>query len=305
MGCSTNNVDDGDDGVIDEKITIGASVLTLSHPFYVAINDALEAEATKQNVNLSVSVADQDLSKQISDVEDFINKGVDVIILTPVDSDGIKGAILKAQDANIPVITVDIPANEVEVSSHIATDNYSGGMIAAEAMAHYLESQGEVGLITYPEVQSVRDRIDGFKEIAAKHKNMEIVTELPGRTREEAKSTSEDMLTSNPNLNGIFGFGDDMALAATTSISERDSNAVVIGFDGLEEARNSVDEDNPFLAVVCQDPTRMGTTGIQAAVKLVNGEAVDKETPITPRLYIYDKGYVDVNVESGNVNVTW
>lgn len=287
----------------DDQITIGAAMLTQAHPFQVAVNEALQAEADKLGAKLDLSIADQDLNRQISAVEDFINKKVDVIVLTPVDSDGIKGAIMKAKDAGIPVVTVDIKANGVEVDSHIATDNYSGGMIAAEAMSQYLDGKGEIGLITYPEVQSVRDRIDGFKEIAATYPELNIVTELPGRTRQEAKTASEDMLTANPNLSGIFGFGDDMAIAATAAIAERNAEAIVVGFDGLEEARNSVDTDNAFKAVVVQFPDQMGTVAVQNAVKLAKGEAVDKEVPITPGLYIEGKGYVDVKVEDGKVDV--
>lgn len=295
-GCGNSKSGDG-------KVKIGASLLTQSHPFQVAIKEALEKEAEAQNVDIDISIADQDLNRQISAVEDFINKGVDAIILTPVDSDGIKGAIMKANDAKIPVVTVDVKANGVEVDSHIATDNYSGGMIAAEAMAQYLNQKGEVGLITYPEVQSVRDRIDGFKKMAEAYPDLDIVIELPGRTREEAKSASEDMLTSRPDLSGIFGFGDDMAIAATTAIAERGSNAIVVGFDGLEEARNKVDEDNAFRAVVVQFPDKMGTEAVKNAVKLAKGESVDKEVPITPGLYVHGKGFIEVKVENEKVEV--
>ncbi|MBS4537859.1 substrate-binding domain-containing protein [Clostridium sp. D2Q-11] len=301
VGCSDDASDTGSSG--EEKITIGASLLTQSHPFQVAIKDAMEQEAEDQNVDLTVAIADQDLNRQISDIEDFINRGVDVIVLTPVDSDGIQGAIRKANDANIPVVTVDVKANDVEVASHIATDNYAGGMIAAEAMAQLVGEEGNVGLITYPEVQSVRDRIDGFKEVAAKYPNMNIVVELPGRTREEALTASQDMLTSNPDLVGIFGFGDDMAIAATNAVSEKDSDAVVVGFDGLEEARNKVSEDNAFDAVVVQYPEEMGSIGIQTAIKLANGEEVEKEIPITPGLFVEGQEFVDASVEDGNVNV--
>jgi ribose transport system substrate-binding protein len=296
-GCSTGTGGDSD------EIVIGASLLTQAHPFQVAIKDAIEAEAANQGATVNVSIADQDLNRQISAIEDFITQEVDAIIVVPVDSDGITGAIKKAQDAGIPVITADIKANGVEVSSHIATDNYSGGLIAAEAMAKYLDGEGNVGLITYPEVQSVRDRIDGFKDNAENHPGLNIVTELPGRTREEAKTASEDMLTANPDLAGIFGFGDDMALAATSAIEERESDAVVIGFDGLEEAQNAVSEDNPFKAVVVQFPDEMGTVAVQNAIKVINGESVDKEVPITPGLFVYGEGFVDVTVEDGIVTI--
>ncbi|QEN09806.1 sugar ABC transporter substrate-binding protein [Oceanispirochaeta crateris] len=276
------------------KIRVGASVLTSSHPFYQAIKVALEEEAAAQDVDLTVTVADQDLNRQLSSIEDFINKNVDVIIITPVDSDGVKGAVLKAQSAGIPVITVDIKANGVDVHSHIATDNYTGGMLAGQAMAQYLNFEGKVALITYPEVQSVRDRIDGFKEQVAQYKGIEIVAELPGRTREEAKIATEDMMTANPGIKGIFGFGDDMAIAATTVVKERKSSAIVIGFDGMEEGRNTVDADNAFKAVVMQAPGRMGSTAIDLAVKIAKGEKVEKDIPIVPGLYIYGAGEVPV-----------
>ncbi|MFV0379950.1 MAG: substrate-binding domain-containing protein [Anaerorhabdus sp.] len=297
VGCTSKNK-----SADDNKVKVGASLLTASHPFQVAIKDSLENAAKELDVDLTVAIADQDLNRQISDIEDMITKEVDVIILTPVDSEGVKGAIEKAKNANIKVVTVDVKANGVEVDSHIATDNYSGGMIAAEAM-YQLVGSGDIGLITYPEVQSVRDRIDGFKEVANTYEELNIVTELPGRTREEALSASQDMLTSNPDLVGIFGFGDDMAIAATNAIIDNGSSAVVVGFDGLQEAQDKVSEDNGFKAVVVQYPDKMGSEAMNAAFALANGESVEKEIPITPGLFVYDKGFVDVSVENGKVNL--
>lgn len=297
VGCGQANGND------PNQIHIGASVLTASHPFQVAIKESMEKAATEAGAKLSVSVADQDLNRQISDIEDFITKKVDAIILTPVDSDGIKGAIQKAKDANIPVITVDVKANDIEVDVHIATDNYSGGMIAAEAMQQLVGGKGDIGLITYPEVQSVRDRIDGFTEVAEQYADINIFTELPGRTREEALTASQDMLTSNPTLSGIFGFGDDMAIAATNAIDEKKSTAVVVGFDGLQEAQDKVTEVNAFKAVVVQYPDKMGTEAVQAAVKLAKKESVDKVIEITPGLFVEGKGMVEVSVTDGKVSL--
>ncbi|RYD03567.1 hypothetical protein N752_19360 [Desulforamulus aquiferis] len=112
------------------------------------------------------------------------------------------------------------------------------------------------------------------------------------------------MLTSKPGLVGIFGFGDDMAIAATAAIAERGSKAIVVGFDGLEEARKSVDQDNAFKAVVVQYPDKMGSVGVINAVKLAKGEAVEKVVPVTPGLYITGKGFIDVTVENDKVNLT-
>ncbi|QIK70937.1 substrate-binding domain-containing protein [Erysipelothrix sp. HDW6C] len=295
------NADSNDSA--DSKVKVGASLLTASHPFQVAIKESMESEATANDIELTVAIADQDLNRQISDIEDFITKKVDVIVLTPVDSDGIRGAIQKAKDAGIPVVTVDVKANDIEVDAHIATDNYSGGMIAAEAMQQLIDGSGEIGLITYPEVQSVRDRIDGFKKTAALYPNMKIVTELPGRTREEALTASQDMLTSNPSIKGIFGFGDDMAIAATNAISEKKSEAIVVGFDGLKEAQDKVTEPNAFKAVVVQHPDQMGKASMEVAKKLAKGESVEKEIAITPGLFVEGKGMVDVKVNGDKVEL--
>ena len=76
-----------------EKIVMGASVVTQQDPFYVLLADAVKKEAEKYGVSLQLSVANQDLNKQLSDVEDFITKGVNAIVISPVDAKGVKGAM--------------------------------------------------------------------------------------------------------------------------------------------------------------------------------------------------------------------
>lgn len=284
-------------------IRVGASLLTQTHPFQVEIKNAMESKAADLDIDLTVSIADQDLNRQISQVEDFVNQGVDVIVLSPVDSDGVAGAVRQADAAGIPVVTVDIAANGVEVASHIATDNLTGGKIAAEAMAQLMDKSGEVGLITYPEIRSVADRIEGFKTVAEQYPDLKIVTEIPGRDRAEAKAAAEDMLTAQPALGGIFGFGDDMALAAAQAVASAKSNAVVVGFDGMEEAIQGVDSDSVFAAVVTQHPDQMGSQAMSVAADLAAGKKVEQLIPITPGLYVHGKGNVEVTVNGDQVDV--
>jgi ribose transport system substrate-binding protein len=122
---------------------IGASLLTQQHPFYIELAEAMKAEAKEKNVALEVAIANQDLNKQLADVEDFIVKGVDVIVISPVDSQGVRAAIAKAEKAGIKVITVDVPANGATVTSHIGTDNFTG-VKAGELMAEVLGNKGKV-----------------------------------------------------------------------------------------------------------------------------------------------------------------
>lgn len=267
---------------------IGASLLTQQHPFYIELADAMKAEATAKNVKLEVAIANQDLNKQLADVEDFIVKGVDVIVLSPVDSKGVKAVIEKAQKAGIKVITVDVPANGVKVTSYIGTDNYTGGVKAGELMAKELGDKGKVAIIDYPTVQSVVNRIDGFKKAIGEHKDIQIVAQQTGITRAEALAAAQNMLQANPDIQGIFGFGDDAALAAAVAVKSAglESQVKVIGFDGMEEARKAVDTNPVMVGVIQQFPGEMGKRAVDTAIDVIAGKDVPAEQPIEPGVYV-------------------
>jgi len=269
-----------------KEYKIGASLLTQQHPFYIDLADAMKAEAKKDDVVLNISIANQDLNKQLSDVEDFITKKVDAIIISPVDSKGVQAAIIKAEKAGIPVITVDVAAEGVPVVTHVATDNFAGGVEAGKLMGKLLNGKGKVAIIDYPALQSVVARVDGFKKGLADTPDVKIVAIQTGITRAEALTVAQNMMQAHPDLNGLFGFGDDAALAAVIAAkSARNDNIKIIGFDGMKEARDAVDSDKTFVAVIRQYPDQMGAKAIDAAVDHLNGKPVDKMIPVAPGVY--------------------
>lgn len=271
-----------------DQVTIGASLLTQQHPFYVALADAMKQEAKKDNAKLDISIANQDLSKQIADVQDFVTRKVNVIVLSPVDSKGVKAAVTIAAKAGIPVITVDIGADGVEVASHIATDNYAGGQMAGQLMCKVLGGKGKVGVIDYPTVQSVIDRVNGFKKALGACSGVQIVDVQPGVTRAEALTTAQNMLQAHPDLDGIFGFGDDAAMAAAVAGKSAGNHVKVIGFDGMPEARAAVDKNPNFVGVIRQYPEKMGAIAVDTAVKVAEKQPVAKEIPVTPGVYLHE-----------------
>ncbi len=266
---------------------IGASLLTQQHPFYIELGNAMKSEAAAKNVKLEVAIANQDLSKQLADIEDFIVKGVQVIVLSPVDSKGVKAVIDKAQKAGIKVVTVDVPATGVKTTSYIGTDNYAGGVKAGELMAKVLNNKGKVAIIDYPTVQSVVSRIDGFKKAISKYPDIKIVAQQTGITRAEALAVSQNMLQANPDIEGIFGFGDDAALAAAVAVKSAglEKKVKVIGFDGMEEARKAVDTNPVMVGVIQQFPDQMGKKAVDTAVEVIAGKSVPEQQPIEPGVY--------------------
>lgn len=269
-----------------KEYKIGASLLTQQHPFYIDLADAMKSEAKKNDVVLNISIANQDLNKQLSDVEDFITKKVDAIIISPVDSKGVQAAIIKAEKAGIPVITVDVAAEGVPVVTHVATDNYAGGVEAGKLMGKLLNGKGKVAVIDYPALQSVVARVDGFKKGLAETPDVKIVAIQTGITRAEALTVAQNMMQAHPGLDGLFGFGDDAALAAVIAAkSARNDKIKIIGFDGMKEARDAVDSDKTFVAVIRQYPDQMGAKAIDAAVDYLNGKPVEKLIPVAPGIY--------------------
>ena len=122
------------------KGTIGVSLLTLDNPFFKVIGDNITAEGKKRGYEMMVVSGDKDVAKQSNQIKDFIVKKVSAIVLSPCDSKSIIPVIQEANDAAIPVFTVDIPCNEpgVKLATQIATDNYGGGKEAGRAMIEAL-----------------------------------------------------------------------------------------------------------------------------------------------------------------------
>ena len=159
VGCSSNTstpevetndiVEDGNVTEGSEGITVGVSLLNNAHVFFNNIEAALREKAAETNVTLIVQDAAGDANKQLSQVQDFITQKVDAIIISPTNSAGSKSMVELADQAGIPIFTMYV-ASDGDVVSHVATDNYTGGKLAAqESGNNNVESQaGEVAVIT-------------------------------------------------------------------------------------------------------------------------------------------------------------
>ena len=95
------------------------------------------------------------------------------------------------------------------------------------------------------------------------------------------------MIQANKNLGGIFGFGDDAALAAVAAVKSagKEDQIKVIGFDGMQEARDAVTKEKSFAAVITQYPEDMGKIAVDTTLKILKGEQVEKNIPVTPGIF--------------------
>ena len=274
----------GDDKAKDTKKTdgdfkSGMSVSTLNNPFFVTLSDGAKAEAKDEKVDLTVVDAQDNASKQASDVEDLIQQDVDLIIINPTDSKAVASAVESANNANIPVITVDRVSEGGDVISHIASDNKEGGKMAT---AYLQEVIGEGAKVAQLEgvagSSAATDRGAGFEEVAKKGFDV-VASQTANFNRAEGLTVMENILQSNGDIKGVFAQNDEMALGAIEAIEASGKDIKVVGFDATDDGVQAV-KDGKMIATIAQKPTEIGETAIETAVKSLNGEKVEKDIPI-------------------------
>jgi len=262
--------------------TVGVTLLTKEHPFYQELEAAMRETAAEHNVKLNIQSAQFEMEKQQSQIENFITQHVDALVICPVDSDTIGGAITRANKAGIPVFTADIAANSGDVICHVASDNVEGGRVAGGYMAKLLKGKGKIIIIDHPKVMSVVDRTKGFVEAISKYPGIKIVAKPPGDgERTTSMNVMENMLQSHPEIDGVFAINDSTALGALAALRQAKRNDVVIvGYDADPEAREEILKGGPLKADAVQYPRKIGSTTIEMVVKRLNGEKVPKKVPI-------------------------
>jgi ribose transport system substrate-binding protein len=258
--------------------TIGVSIQDLEAQFYQQMEAGMQAEAKKYGYRLLFVDANRDSAKQQSQVEDFISKRVDAIVLTPYDSQAIGSAIAEANNANVPVFTADIAnaSKQGKVIAHVASNNVQGGEMAATLMCKAINNSGNIAILDEPEVTSVQDRVKGFKTGIAQHcPNVKIVAEVDsGGSRNKATSDMGDILQAHKDLKGVFGINDDTALGAVTAIrADGLSNIAVVGYDAQAEARTAIKNGQMYGDAV-QHPDQIGKLTIDAIHNYFTGKKV-------------------------------
>lgn len=262
--------------------TVGVTLLTKSHPFYQQMEAAMQEVADKNNVKLIVQSAESDMKDQQSQIENFITQKVDAMVVCPVDSDTIGGAISEANKAGIPVFTADISANSGKVICHVASDNVAGGRLAGEYMAKSLKGKGNVIILDFPKVTSVRSRTKGFMDAISKYPGIKVVARPSADgERTKAMDVTETILQSHPDVKGIFGINDSSALGALAAIRQaKKDNIILIGYDGDPEARQEILKGSPLKADSVQYPQKIGATTIEMVLKHLKGEKVPAMVPV-------------------------
>lgn len=287
VACGRDSGDSSDEGLVDgEGKTIGFVISTQTNPFFVALKDGAEAVANDLGVQLIVLDSQDDSARAASNMEDLITRGVDLIIVNPTDSDAIVNSVLAANEAGIPVITVDRASNGGEILTHIASDNMAGGKMAGEFIIEQLAGEGKlVELEGIAGTNAARERGEGFNLVVG-DSNLEVVArQTADFDRVRGLEVMENILQSQEDIQAVFAHNDEMALGALEAIKASGRDILVVGFDATDDAVLAV-QAGDLAATVAQQPVLMGEMAIENAVKFLDGESIESSIPVDLKLIV-------------------
>jgi len=269
------------------KPTVALVLKTLNSPFFIEMQRGAQAEADRQGITLVVQAAERevDVDKQMQIIENLIQTKVGALAITPSGSKEIVPAILKANQAGIPVVIVDTRVETaaameagIKIETFVGSDNYEGGRVAGAELILVTRSKANVALLEgIPGHDTGDSRLRGFKDATRDTPGIKVVaSQTANWERDQGFNVFQNMLQAHPEIDALFACNDMMALGAMEAIAAagKTGKIRVIGFDAVDDARKAI-EAGTMIASVAQFPGEMGRLAVESASKLIKGEAVE------------------------------
>lgn len=267
----------------EDKLEIAVIPKGVTHEFWKSIH----AGAVKAGLEFDVDILwkgpqkEDDRAQQITVVEDFISRGVDGIVLAPLDDRALMRPVRDAVRENIPVVIIDSGLQGSDYLCFVATDNYKGGTMAAERMGELLEGKGKIFLIRYQEGSaSTTKRENGFRDtIRNNFSEIEFLTDdqYAGTTTESAYQLTENLLSRFPDVEGIFCPNESTTFGTLRALQESGLAGKIkfVGFDSSPKLVQGL-QDGEIHGLILQDPLNMGYLGVKQMVFYLEGKEIEK-----------------------------
>lgn len=273
-----------------KSFTIAVIPKGTTHEFWKSINAGAvkaERELNSQGVNVKViwkgPLREDDRDQQIQVVENFMTRRVSGIVLAPLDSQALVKPVATAVQSKVPVVIIDSDLKSDKYVSFVATDNYKGGVLAAEHMGKLLNGKGNVILLRYAVGSASTElREAGFLDtLKSKFPNLKLISsdQYAGATRDTAYSASQNLLNRfGKDVDGVFCPNEPSTIAMTMAlrnIGKAGGKVKMIGFDAGSQSVADM-KSGDVQGLVVQNPVKMGYLGVVTMVKHLQGQPVEK-----------------------------
>ncbi len=267
---------------VDAK-TIGVSLSSDTNPFYIAMLKGIKARAKKAGYDLSVVNAEEDVAKQLNGVNDLIAKGVDGILISPIDARALCSVYNKAKAAKIPMMSIARGSACKNQLLHVGLDELKVGSATAAWTAKKIGGKGKIAMLAGPSgAQAFINFAKGYANEMAKHPGVKIVFRREMLlTRENGLKNGEDALVAHPDLVAIYGANDELGMGAAQAVAAagKTKDIVVTGLNGIPPAIAAVNRGFMDLTVNVS-PFAFGNVGVDTMVAHLKGKAFSKKVTV-------------------------
>ncbi len=272
-----------------------------TNPFFQAMEKGAREKADELGVDLEVAgiPSETDVDRQANLVRNMLNRRVEAIIIAPASSVGIVTPLLRAREANVPIVNIDnrIDTDEaktqgLKVATFIGPDNFEGakkvGAHACNLIKKTLKAgqKGRVLILRGIDgVENAEARRAGF-EAAAKAAGIEVAgSESAHWHTDEALRVTSALMAANPDVHGVLCANDKMALGAIAAVKARGKigQIIIVGYDNIDLAREAMKRGDMH-GTIEQNPAMMGALGVECALKALQGESLPEVTPVPVQL---------------------
>jgi ribose transport system substrate-binding protein len=254
---------------------IAFSVSGTTNPFYAAMARGVQDEAKALGFEALVLDAQNNIAKQISDVEDALTKNVKALLINGVDDGAIRLARM-ALDKGIPVIALQRELGAGNATAFIGTNN----VVLGEQLVHWYAKtlggrESKVLILTgTPGAASAEDRTKGMNATLPKYPNIKVLAVQTGfYDRAKTVGVAENMLQRHPDAEAILCQNDEMAMGALAAARAQKRTVRITGMDANPDAVKAVEAGELFMTIALP-PYDIGRTGVQFAQRKLKGETV-------------------------------
>jgi ribose transport system substrate-binding protein len=280
----------GGGGGGQKALDIAVVPKAIGFDFWEAVHKGAQCQASKQS-NVKVEwngvTAETDVSGQINLLQNYLTRHVDGLVYAATDAKSLYQVTQQAQQQKTPVVNIDSGTTPQPGDVPLfATDNQASAVKAADLMAQALHDQGKVAMIEFQPGSMTNDqRVNGFKQGLQKHPGIKLATtQSSDSDSTKALSVTENILTANPDLTGIFAANEPSVIGAAQAVARRGltGKVQIIGWDAAPDEVKAV-QSGEISALVVQNPFRMGYDSVGAMVKQIrdNVQPHNEDTGVT------------------------
>jgi ribose transport system substrate-binding protein len=267
------------------------------HQFWQAVKQGAEAKAAELNVDITFEgpASESEVDKQMDMLQAALDKDPDAICFAALDSQAAIPLLEQAQEQGIPIVGFDSGVDSDIPVATAATDNIAAAALAADKMAEAIGGEGKVGVIVHDQTSRTGiDRRDGFvNQMQENYPDVEIIgPQYGGGDQLESTDLAKAMIEANPDIKGFFGANEGSAIGVVNAVNELNmaGDIVVIGYDSGKAQIDAINS-GLMLGAITQNPIGIGEQCVDAAVKAINGETVEKN--IDTGFFWYDKTNIE------------